>query len=322
MVAVGNANVDLLLYADEVPAAGWQVEARAFEKRPGGAAANFAVAAAKLGASSALLCCVGLDKEGEWLLSELGGQGVDTSLALRVEAPTGFSVVIVDGRGERAMVAYRGANAFLSRAVERLAPSLRAEWVHAASVKPDVAEAALSAAKHLGAATSYDPGGAVARMGFEKLARALEHVDVLFLNEREAADLAASGGGRELERVRELVRAVVLKRGARGSAAWLGESFAEAPAFRVEVVDTTGAGDAFDAAFALALSAGLKVREALLFANACAGLKVSRRGAQSSPTLAEALEFLRSAGFAELASKLAKAFNRREGDGGRGSGGG
>ena len=179
MVAVGNANVDLLLYVDEVPAAGWQVEARAFERRPGGAAANFAVAAAKLGASSALLCCVGLDGEGEWLLSELGKQGVDTSLARRVEAPTGFSVVIVDGRGERAMVAYRGANALLSQAVERFAPSLEADWVHAASIKPDVAEVALSAAKRLGATTSYDPGGAVARMGFRKLAGALEHVDCL-----------------------------------------------------------------------------------------------------------------------------------------------
>ncbi len=322
MVAVGNANVDLLLYVDEVPAAGQQVEARAFERRPGGAAANFAVAAAKLGASSALLCCVGLDEEGEWLLRELERQGVDTSLALRAEAPTGFSVVIVDGRGERAMVAHRGANALLNRAVERLAPPLRADWVHAASVKPDVAEAALSAAKRLGATTSYDPGGAVARMGFEKLAGALKHADVLFLNEEEAAALAGSGGGQGLERVRKLVRVVVLKRGARGSAAWLGGSFAEAPAFKVEVVDTTGAGDAFDAAFALALSAGAGLQEALIFANACAGLKVSRRGAQSSPTLAEALEFLRSAGLAEVASKLAKAFNRWAGDGRRGSGGG
>jgi ribokinase len=322
VVAVGNANVDLLLYVDEVPAAGQQVEARAFERRPGGAAANFAVAAAKLGASSALLCCVGLDGEGEWLLRELERQGVDTSLALRAEAPTGFSVVIVDGRGERAMVAHRGANALLNRAVELLAPPLRADWVHAASVKPDVAEAALSAAKRLGATTSYDPGGAVARMGFERLAGALKHADVLFLNEEEAAALAGSGGGRGLERVGELVRVVVLKRGARGSAAWLGGSFAEAPAFKVEVVDTTGAGDAFDAAFALALSAGAGLQEALIFANACAGLKVSRRGAQSSPTLAEALEFLRSAGLAELASKLAKAFNRWAGDGRRGSGGG
>jgi ribokinase len=308
VVAVGNANVDLLLYVEEAPAPGWQVEARFFEKRPGGAAANFAVAAAKLGAAASLLCCVGLDGEGEWLLHELEKQSVSTSLALRVEAPTGFSVVVVDRRGERAMVAYRGANAFLGRAVERLAAPLKADWVHAASIKPDVAEAALSAGKRIGAATSYDPGGAVARMGFEKLSGALKHVDVLFLNEEEAAALAASGGGSELERVRELVPLVVLKKGAKGSAAWLGGSFAEAPAFKVEVVDTTGAGDAFDAAFAYALNARLELREALLFANACAGLKVSRRGAQSSPTLAEALGFLRSAGFADIASKLRERF--------------
>lgn len=308
VVAVGNCNVDLLVYVEEVPASGEQVEACFFEKRPGGAAANFAVAAAKLGAEAALLCCVGPDGEGEWLLRELEKQGVNTSLVHRAEAPTGFSVVLVDRRGERAMVAYRGANTFLSQAVGKLAGSLKASWVHAASIKPDVAEAALSAAKRIGAVASYDPGGAVARMGFERLASALKHVDVLFLNEKEAAALAGSGGGSELERVRELVRLVVVKRGARGSAAWFDGSFVEAPAFRVEVVDTTGAGDAFDAALAYALNARLELYEALLFANACAALKVSRRGAQSSPTLAEALEFLKSAGFAALVSKLRESF--------------
>jgi len=310
VLAVGNANVDHLLYVDEPPEVGGRVEAWRYERRPGGAASNFAVAAARLGASPAVVCCVGDDWEGAWLLGELRGSGVDVSYAVRVSAPTGAAFVIVDRTGERTMVVHRGANSLLERAIRELELP-EADWVHAASVGPGVAARAFEAAKRAGARTSYDPGGAAVKLGLEGLRAALELTDVLFLNEAESSALAERGGGPGLERVRELVPVVVVKRGPRGSAAYVGGEAFSAGAFEVEVVDTTGAGDVFDAAFAVASWRGLGWAEALTFANACAALKVSRRGAWASPTLAEVVEFLRSRGLASLAGRLlaSESFN-------------
>ncbi|MEM2298262.1 MAG: carbohydrate kinase family protein [Thermofilaceae archaeon] len=312
VVSVGNVNIDLLVYVDEFPEAGGRVEARVLARSPGGAAANYAVAAAKLGARAVLYGCVGSDEEGERLLKLLEEAGVDTSCVKRVEGQTGTAIVIVDSKGERTMIIHKGANANLRKAVRegRLPPT---DWVHAASVPPDLAAEVFSEAKRLGALASYDPGGTYVRSGFDRILEAVKLVDVLFLNEVEASVLASSGAGNELEVLRRIVPIVVVKRGSRGSMAWVGEAFCEAEAFRVAAVDTTGAGDVFDAAFTLAVLLGLECREALTFANACAAIKVARRGAQSGPTLAEALEFLEARGFAELASLLcllSESFNR------------
>lgn len=311
-VSVGNVNVDFLAYVDELPRAGGRVEARALERRPGGAASNFAAAAAKLGARAMIFGCVGDDWEGAWVLGELERIGVDTSLIERVSAPTGVALITVDARGERTMIVHRGANALLRHALGRksIPP---ADWVHAASVDPEVAEESLRVARSAGARTSYDPGGTVVGWGFRRLERALRWVDVLFLNEAEASVLASGGGGAELERVRELVPVVVVKMGPRGALAYVGGAPLRAEAFEVEVVDTTGAGDAFDAAFALASWRGLSWLDALTFANACAALKVAKRGAQASPTLAEAAGFLEARGHRQLASMLratSESFNR------------
>ncbi|MCS7104665.1 MAG: carbohydrate kinase family protein [Thermofilaceae archaeon] len=312
-LSVGNANVDLLLYVEEPPACGAQVEACLFEKRPGGAASNFAVAAAKLGVSSSILCCVGSDSEGDWLLRELEACGVETSLVAHVEAPTGFVVIVVDKRGERSMIAFRGANALLAQAVRSLNSSLKADWVHVASVKPDTAEAALAIAKSLGCNTSYDPGSLVAKVGLRQLEDVFRFVDVLFLNEFEAATLMAVDY-EEMDHVFEKVPVTVVKMGSKGSRAAAEGCWIEAPAFPVEAVDTTGAGDAFDAGFVFAYASGLSLREALIFANACGALKVTRRGSQASPSLSEVINFLKERGFEALASKLlmsSESFNRK-----------
>lgn len=311
-LSIGNANVDLILYVKEPPARGAQAEAHSFDRRPGGAASNFAVAAAKLGVVSSILCCVGLDSEGDWLLRELEACGVETALVARVEAPTGFVVIAVDERGERSMIAYRGANAFLTQAVRSLNSSLKADWVHVASVNPDTAEAALAAAKSLGSRTSYDPGSLVAKAGLRRMEDALRFVDVLFLNELEAATLLKSR--KDVDHVLEKIPVIVVKMGSKGSKAAAEGCWIEAPAFPVQAVDTTGAGDAFDAGFVFAYASGLSLREALTFANACGALKVTRKGSQASPSLSEVVNFLKERGLKALASRLltsSESFNRK-----------
>lgn len=300
---MGNLNVDLSMYVSSVPSVGGRVEAKFFTKNPGGAAANFAVALARLGESSGVLGCVGRDREGRWLIRELASNGVDVSLIAQVDSATGFVVVIVDEKGERTMISYRGANSHLLNVVKEF-ERLDAEWVHACSVGPEVAEAVFKAAKVAGAVTSYDPGGSVVKLGFEALRTALDVADVLLVNEDEASILEKLGGGSNLANVSEMVPLVVIKMGGKGSKAFKGGATVEASAFPTNVVDSTGAGDAFNAAFCFALSRGLELREALVFANACAALKIAKMGAQSSPTLDDAINFLKTSGYQRLAERI------------------
>lgn len=303
MLSVGNLNVDLSMYVNTVPSVGGRVEAKFFAKNPGGAAANFAVALARLGESSGVLGCVGRDREGHWLIHELASNGVDVSLVAQVDSATGFVVVIVDEKGERTMISYRGANSHLLDVVKNF-EKLNVEWVHACSVGPEVAETVFKSAKVAGAITSYDPGGSVVKLGFEALKTALNIVDILLVNEEEAFILEKLGGGLNLAKVSETVPLIVIKMGGKGSKALKGSTTVKAPAFPTHVVDSTGAGDAFNAAFCFALNKGLELQEALVFANACAALKIARIGAQSSPTLDDAINFLRASGYQFLAERV------------------
>jgi len=297
VASIGNANIDLTLYVRKLPDPGTQVEAYSMERLVGGAAANFAVAASRLGLQAAFIGCVGRDEAGKLVLSKLRSEGVDTSLVKVVEGGTGLVVVVVDERGERTMIAYRGANEALCKMDLSSIDYSAFSWLHASSVKPEVVVKPFRKARELGVKTSYDPGGIVARMGYRSLMDALRYTDVLLLNETEAGYIEASGGGVELEVVREVVPLVVVKLGARGALAYKGPLRVQAEAFRVEVVDTTGAGDAFNAGLCYALESGLSVHDALVFANACAAIKITRRGAQASPRLREVVDFLRSEGF-------------------------
>jgi len=309
ILSIGNANMDYLYYVDKHPPIDEQVEARAFVARPGGSACNLAVAVARLGARAGFLGCVGRDAEGEIVLEHLDKEGVDISRVKRAEkSPTGRVVVVVDREGRRTMIAYRGANLELSVNDVRAEKLEGYGHVHVSGHRVEIAREALSAAKSLGARTSYDPGTVNARERRSGVLELLEFVDVLFVNEVELWYLLG-GEVRDLySAFEELgVECLVVKMGERGSSALKRGLHARAKAFSTEVVDPTGAGDAFDGAFLVAYALGLELEEALLTANAAAAIKISREGAQSSPRMEELLAFLRAEGLYALGEKLSRA---------------
>jgi ribokinase len=224
----------------------------------GGSAANVAAWAAALGAPVALACRVGDDDRGRAAVSELSAAGVDVHASVDRERPTGTCVVLVEPGGERTMLPDPGAN-------DAALPEIPlGDHLHVAGYAllrdgPRAsALAAIARARAAGMTVSVDPSSwALIRPG------AIPDVDLLLPNEREAAVIGERGG-------------MVVKLGAAG-ARW---DDVEVPAVPVEVVDTTGAGDAFAAGLLCARLRGADRRASLQAGCAAAARVVARVGAR------------------------------------------
>jgi ribokinase len=279
VVVVGSLNMDAITRVDRLPGVGETVLAGGLAWTPGGKGANQAVAAARLGASVALVGRIGDDDGGHALVACLDGEGVDTT-AVRVTTgtPTGVALITVDGSGANTIVVAPSANAALTPADVDAAASLieRAAVVLAQLEIPlETATRALELARASGATTVLNPSPA--QVLDDEL---LGLVDVLVANEHEAGVVgAASACG-----------AVVTTMGERGAVIAEGASY---PSHRVDAVDTTGAGDAFCGALAAQLAAGRALGDAVRTAVAAGALAVTRPGALPSlPTAAEVAALL------------------------------
>ncbi len=290
VATTGNASIDEYYRVDRIPGPDEAQEVRESFWKFGGAATNVAVALARLGAYSRFIGLVGADRYGDMIVEELASKGVDTGYIGRLELPSGRVLIILDGEGRRAMLAIRGANSRLGpEHIEAERVLAGVEHLHFSSTKPGYTSWLASEAKRRGLTVSYDPGHAVAYRGYSYIAEALSNVDILFVNERE---YEALGGESLLERYQGLV---VLKLGEKGSS--LPREGLAAEGFKVEARDTTGAGDAYDAAFIVCWKALGVCRECLVFANAVGALKVTRVGAHESPSLEEVRRFLAERGY-------------------------
>jgi len=286
VVVVGSANADLVVTVERRPGAGETVLGGDLRTLPGGKGANQAVAAARLGATTAFVGRLGDDAHGALLRSSLAAAGVDVQ-GVRVDAaPTGVAVITVTPDGDNSIVVAPGANG-------RVGPAdARGDVVAGAAVlllqrEIDPAASLAAALQCRGLVVlNLAPSGP---MPPALLARA----DVLVVNEHEAADLLPGDRVPPLvaaERLRGLgPSAVVVTLGAAGAVAVDDAGRAHrvaAPA--VAVVDTTGAGDAFTGALAWRLAAGDDLGTALAVAVRVGALAVTRPGAQPSfPTAAE-----------------------------------
>jgi ribokinase len=287
-VVVGSLNMDLVLGVPELPGRGQTLLSRSLDRSPGGKGANQAVALARLGAQVEMVGAVGTDGDGAALLGALQAASVSTRfVAERPAAPTGLAVVCVDPRGDNAIVVAPGANATLGPADVRAA----AAALHHAEVlllQLEVPLECVLAAARLGgehgALVVLNAAPATTLPG-----HVLASVGVLVVNQGEAAALGGRGApGEVAARLREEgPGVVVVTLGGDGCVVADERGVASLPAYRVPVVDTTGAGDCFAAAFGLGLAEGRPARQAARLASAAAALAVTRRGAQAMPTRAE-----------------------------------
>ncbi|TNC27250.1 ribokinase [Amycolatopsis alkalitolerans] len=283
VLVVGSANADLVVAAERRPSGGETVLGGDTTVLPGGKGANTAVAAAKLGADVALLGAVGDDAYGRMLTESLLAAGVRTDLLATVARPTGIAYITVTPDGENSILVSPGANAALEpSAVEGALTGVKV-MVASMEIPLPTVERAVAAAAEAGACAllNLSPAAAVS-------ARTLAALDVLLVNEHEAAWLLGSGA--EPAKLLELgPRSAVVTLGARGALVITGDGLTEVASPKVEAVDTTGAGDAFTGALAASLATGVTLETAARKAVRVAAISVTRQGAQPSYPAAEEL---------------------------------
>ncbi len=306
ILVIGSANVDYVAFVDNAPRPGETVTGTRFATHGGGKGANQAFAAARLGAASTLVARVGRDTQGAWLKSHLAAGGVDIRHVIDDDdASTGVALIVVDRAGENSIVVAPGANArlaaddleargplFADAAVVLLQLEVPIDTVHAAALRARASNCTVlldpAPARPL-------PDGLLALADYvtpnETELRALageSPQESALARAALSLDEAAALGLKLLDRGSSCV---IAKLGAAGALLIRRHERLHVPAPRVAVVDTTAAGDVFNAALAVALAAGAREGDALRYATAAAALSVTREGAQSSMPVAAEIEW-------------------------------
>lgn len=293
IVVIGSLNMDFVIVVDRLPLPGETILGRNFRTIPGGKGANQAYAAAKLAPGGTVVRMIGrtgADSFGQALKANLAGAGVDIRGVLETDSEaTGVACIHVDSTGQNSITVAPGANGVLSPAdIDSTNWALAGARVVLLQLEVPIETVAegLREARHSGATCILDPAPARALP-----TEILQLVDIATPNENEACILAGVPPGRVNaadavalgNRIRELgARAVVVKLGDQGSVYCGPDRTFATPPFPVRAVDSTAAGDTFNAALAVSLAEGAELEHALRFANAAAAISVTRAGAQTS----------------------------------------
>jgi ribokinase len=296
---VGSINMDLVAQVDQFPKPGETRTGSAFGTYPGGKGANQAVALARLGADVTIAGKIGNDVFGASYRETFEREGVDRSIIETVDGvSTGVALIEVDGSGENHIVIVPGANGLVDRgyidhALETIAA---ADWVlFQLEIPIDTVGYALRLLRERSCTTVLDPAPVPAEGLPEEL---IAYADVITPNESEASALTGIEirSPEDAERAAHALRErgasqVIIKSGSAGAYVADSQGTRAVPGFSVDAVDTTAAGDAFNAGFAYARGSGRSLEEAVRYGNAVGAAACTGFGAQSAmPTAAQAAE--------------------------------
>ncbi|MFF7879460.1 ribokinase [Streptomyces sp. NPDC007896] len=289
LLVVGSANADLVIGVERRPAAGETVLGSDLVVHPGGKGANQAVAAARLGARTALLARVGDDAHGRLLLDSQRAAGVDTAGVLVGGAPTGVALITVDPSGDNSIVVSPGANGRLTPEDVQSAGNLLATSRVVSAQLEIPLETVVEVVRNLAPGSRFVLNPSPPRA---LPAEVLAACDPLIVNEHEARVIVGTDLGDSPQDWASALlalgpRSVVITLGARGALVASAEGAARVPSVKVETVDTTGAGDAFTAALAWRLGLDEPLAEAAAYAARVGAAAVTRAGAQESFPTAE-----------------------------------
>ena len=301
IVVVGSINTDLVAIAKRIPAIGETVIGTDFQIHPGGKGANQAVAVARLGYPVRLIGRLGNDSFGAHLRTHLANSGVDLNGVATSDGTSGVAVIVVSHQGENSIVVTPGANAQVTP--QDLEANL--EIIRSAGVVLAQLEIPIETVEYLslicareGVPLILDPAPATALPP-----EIFKSVAWFTPNQTEAVFFAGNHANGASKMPPAEMAALILSKGSGGvvlkmcaEGVYLTSSSAEGefvPAFAVNAIDTTAAGDAFNGAFATGLMLGKSGLQSAQFATAVAGISVTRAGAQPSmPSMAEVQQFL------------------------------
>ena len=301
ITVVGSVNMDLVFRTPRMPAVGETLLGHEFRQIPGGKGANQAVAAARQGADVSFIGAVGDDGFGDFSQQCLAKEGININHLARVAGvATGVAGILVEDNGSNSIVLAAGANATLNvNQIEAATSAIGAAQLLLCQLETPIATvtSAIAIAHAQGVKVVLNPAPA------QQLDPALlKQVDYLIVNETEASQLSGisvtsqASARQASERLLDLgVGTVLLTMGGDGALITQTGSSEFIPAIKVDVVDTTAAGDTFVGAFAVGIANGLSVSDASREAQYTAALTVTKLGAQTSiPHRHEVLDFMKA----------------------------
>jgi len=296
---VGSIHMDFIIFADRFPKPGETITGKGFEMQPGGKGANQAVAAARLGKEVYMIGRVGDDYIANLLIENLEENKVNTLHVFKTSGVhSGIALITVDSQGENTIVVAPGADDhLLPKDIDKAEKSFEKSKILLIQyeIPPETIQYAVKKAKECGLTVIVNP--AFVRKLPEEF---YKYVDILTPNRIEALEITGEknivDAGRKLLKMG--VGKVIITLGAEGSLLFREDGHIRIPTVKVKPVDTTGAGDAFNGALAVAILEGKSIEEAVKFASVAAALKVTKRGAQKGlPYREELEEFLRKIKF-------------------------
>ena len=303
VAVIGELNVDLLAIGlNSLPQMGHEIVAQEVAMTLGSASAIFSVGATRLGHPVTFIGQVGADKFGDFCLEELRAAGLAHRQVTRTsKARTGVTISL-SGKQDRALVTYPGAIASFGYDALDMSILKGHQHLHMTSyflqnaLRKDFPRIFRQARK-MGLTTSFDPNSDPTSAWSQTIRAVLRHTDVLLVNEAEALHLSGARGVRSaLKTLGQFVPCVVIKRGHRGAIAIKGDEVISEPGFKVNGIDTTGAGDSFAAGFVSAYLRRLSLTECLRRGNACGALSTLKPGGTAGQPDEKGLrKFLRSA---------------------------
>lgn len=300
VLVFGSLNLDLVTYADKLPAIGETIVGEKLLKFPGGKGLNQAIAARRAGSEVLMVGSIGNDADGDYLFDILKSENIDPKFITKTSEQTGIAVIEVSKSAENRIIIIAGANS-KTRFSNKVLTSSPSVTVSLAQLETPIAEVAkfIHESKAAGKITMLNPAP------IQKLdQQLLQDTDYLIANETEASFLVGSAVehlskdeavtiARQLQKNGS--KKVIITLGEQGSVYLDQEKELFTPANKVKAVDTTAAGDAFCGAFATAISENKPVEYALKFASAAGGLAATKAGAVPSlPTQQEILSMFTS----------------------------
>ena len=286
IVGFGALNLDKIYRVDKIPGRDEEGFVKSLEMHPGGSAANTIVGLARLGIPTSFIGKIGSDEEGRILLTDFEREGVNTSTIIRAEGRSGTAMIFVDEKGHRAILVDPGVNDTIAFEEINLDSIADAKLIHMNSFicknGIDSFESQKRIAMETKAEISFDPGMPYIEKGLKKLEPIIKNSAVFMPNRSE---LEALMNLDFRDAAKEIIsmgcKIVVVKMGEKGCYITDGEEEFEVKAFQTKAVDTTGAGDAFNAGFLYGYIKGYSLEDCGRLGNWVASRNIQKVGART-----------------------------------------
>jgi len=299
-VGYGEVAIDFIIRTERIVNLDDKIWAKNYVRQLGGVTCNFCVGLSRLDKRAAFMGAVGDDQDGEEIRTSLESEGVNTS-ALRTIPQKGSPVnYIITAEGGTRLILQSpnmtGTQLKPSDITRDAVPKCRV--FHTSAIVPDTAAKIASLSKEAGAMISFDLERHVAEMGNERIEPLLKLTDILFTASESLEPLGLDENPNSLNRLLNTgPKVVILKKGSEGATVITNEKRVAVGAYEVEVVDSTGAGDAFAAGFISGVLEGASWTEAAVLGNAVAAMKCTKMGAQAGlPTRDQVEDFVSARG--------------------------